>query len=63
MENDALKLLKRSEKKFNDYYKDKPIDLARMDLSGMTIKKAILTSADLQNTILTKTKFIRCDLT
>ena len=63
MENDALKLLKRSEKKFNDYYKDKPIDLSRMDLSGMTIKKAVLVNADLHSTILTKTKFIRCDLT
>ena len=47
MENDALKLLKRSETKFNEQYKDRPIDLSFMDLSGMTIKKAVLANADL----------------
>ena len=46
-ENDALKLLKRSETKFNEQYKDKPVDLSFMDLSGMTIKKAVLANADL----------------
>jgi len=59
MENEALKLLKKSEAKFNEYYKDKPIDLSFMDLSGMTIKKAVLVNADLHYTILTKTKFIK----
>ncbi|MBU1172926.1 MAG: pentapeptide repeat-containing protein [Proteobacteria bacterium] len=62
-QNEALKLLKKSESRFNEHYKDKPIDLSFTDMSGMKIKKAVLVNANMTGADLTKTQFIRCDLT
>jgi uncharacterized protein YjbI with pentapeptide repeats len=59
MENEALRLLKSSEKKFNKEYAEagKPIDLSNCYMGGMKIEGANLTGANLKGTNLTKAIF------
>lgn len=62
MDNKTLKLLRKSEKKFNGTYAGKEIDLSNSDMSGMKIKGANFARANLKGANLKDTDFIKSNL-